>query len=1222
MMTMRIPFWPAVRQLALLGSMLSGLGGVAAEVPGRAGDVQAKPAGVAERPVSIVPAVVPWIDLAGADAAAALPVPGKVSFRHPAGGRGFYKHGFRLLHDGAWDLKAFYGVEAEVVLPDDREVELTVVLDPARRTTQDTPVSATVRLQGAGPHRLELPWSAFGFEQARTSFLKYVAAVEIAARFTDGSGNGKAEVRRPRMVRGAALALDAEVRGLAAAAPGTAEYPVKVTNCTSMPQSVVLSFERHGWEAMAVSADPSSLRLAPGESRECRVRVSVPASVAPGGHEAQVLLAVPDGNAGRAARLSLVTAARVPHPYLLHTPGRWREVREKVERFSWAKEGQADYVKVAEEWKVPEAARPPRNDPDDTYGPFLFATQNENPLMACGVSWQLTGNRAHAEKAALFLRRLSDPAAGYPATFRACNQSLVQEGHFFQHVAMVYDMVQDAGVLTAEDRRQIEQTLRTFLETMEQANDGGAINNWNLSEVTGACYCALAMQDLAAAGRFFSGPGGICDQMAKGTMDDGWWYECTISYNQWCASEFTQAALAWEPWGVNFKEMWLPANYSPRAMLVSELSGGAGSSDADPELRRKPFGMSPDIFGPNRRPFRRIRDLWNGLLPFIDYRGVMFGVNDSTENKVAGNRTEVGGQPFEIAYYVFRDPAYAAIIKRGGGRRDLLYGVPDLPEKTPESFRDSAYADNVGLVMLRSQAAGRPVRDQIQAAMHYGTHGWAHGHFDRASLLSLMRHGRSFYSPESVFWGYEPFMYKFYCQTSVNHNMVVVDQKMQEATPGSRFLFHTGSLMQAAGVETTARWSNPPYGGMVYDYVPVKSFAEKCWREGRSVPAPENPPAYGSVTGFSEPVRQRRLMIVLDDYVVLADSLKGGQPHVFDNLFQLKGFKGLEAPQKQPLRHEAQWNPDPLGSAQFVTDCTWTQASAPAVSRFERSWGPGEDLEGDRSPYSDPGTLKLDVHSLWPPTQEILVGTAPEMHQVQKRLFYTVRGDGRVLGEGKFGAWILGQADLDIPVDGVKSLELQTQVELSKLPTLFWANARVVTRDGQEIPLAKLRVDYDNVLQPGAPGLDYRGGPIKIVGTEYPAAIPGQPRDDRRPGVVRIDLAGVGAVRFKAVLGGDYPLGNEFQRRKVYGIRSTGTEARFLTVIEPYEDKPVVKSAVATGPGRLRVELLDGRIQEIAIDDLEGQGTAVTCVESRNGQVLRREEARSFGPEPRPEGNL
>src|SRR5206468_3230861 len=198
-----------------------------------------------------------------------------------------------------------------------------------------------------------------------------------------------------------------------------------------------------------------------------------------------------------------------------------------------------------------------------------------------------------------------------------------------------------------------------------------------------------------------------------------------------------------------------------------------------------------------------------------------------------------------------------------------------------------------------------------------------------------MRYGRSFWNPEAIWWGYEPFMYKFYVQTSVNHNMVVVDQKMQEATPGQRLLMYSGKAMQAAVVQTTARWSNPPYGGMVYDYVPVKTFAEKCWREGRSVPIPENLPTYGTLTDFTEPILQRRAMVVTDDYVLLVDYVKSAKPHTFENLLQIKGFLGLDGREKKSLRRGAQWNSDPVSSAQFVTDCDWYSAKGPVLAKFE-----------------------------------------------------------------------------------------------------------------------------------------------------------------------------------------------------------------------------------------------------------------------------------------------
>ncbi|MGB8353961.1 MAG: hypothetical protein WCD79_08760, partial [Chthoniobacteraceae bacterium] len=383
--------------------------------------------------------------------------------------------------------------------------------------------------------------------------------------------------------------------------------------------------------------------------------------------------------------------------------------------------------------------------------------------------------------------------------------------------------------------------------------------------------------------------------------------------------------------------------------------------------------------------------------------------------------------------------------------------------------------------------------------------------------------------------------------------------------------------------------------------------------EGRSVPIPEHPPEYGSLTGYTGPVLQRRLMVVTDDYVVLADYVKSDQPHIFDSLFQLKGFQGLDGVQKKILRHDAQWNPDPLGSAQFVTDCDWYSVEAPAVGHFEERWGPDVNEEGSRSTGNEPGVLKLDVNSLWPKSQEIMVATAPEMRDVKKRLYYTVRGDGNVLADGKFGAWILGQAEIDVPVAGVGHLELETKVELSKKPTVFWANARVVTKSGQEIPLNQLPAKYGNIEEPKEPGQDYFGGPIKIVGMEYKNAIAGQPKDDKQSGFVRVDLNGKDAVRFKATLGSDYPPCDKSQQRKVYAIRSCGDEARYLTVIEPYEDKPVIKSAEAITADELRVELMDGRVQKIQIGGFEGdgKGIVVSISESRDGKMIRSESTGS-----------
>jgi hypothetical protein len=256
--------------------------------------------------------------------------------------------------------------------------------------------------------------------------------------------------------------------------------------------------------------------------------------------------------------------------------------------------------------------------------------------------------------------------------------------------------------------------------------------------------------------------------------------------------------------------------------------------------------------------------------------------------------------------------------------------------------------------------------------------------------------------------------------------------------------------------------------------------------------------------------------------------------------------------------------------------------------------------------------LKLDVHSLWPPSQQIMVGTAPEQRDVEKRLFYTVRGDGRTLTEGKFGAWILGQGDVDVPVDGIRRLQLETRTELSKRPTLFWAAARIVTNDGKEIPLSQLPMRSDNIVPVETAGMDYLGGPVKIAGNEYSNSIPAEPADAKKAGLVEVDLRGIDAARFKCVVGSDYPPGDESNTRKTYAIRSTGTEATFMTLIEPYESTAVIRAASSADGKSIRVELNDGRVQTIAISNLDGDKIklGVTITQSRPDAADQTEDTR------------
>lgn len=1108
-----------------------------------------------------------------------------ITYQYPEGKQ--YHIGFRNIREDVSDWSAFSGIEFEVFLKEEKNLQIDISLKvpkkDARQLIEET--HANTSITGKGWHTVYLSWNTLDISEAqRLGVLRTIKEVNITPK---SSIKGEIQIKNVQLKKAQHTALLSQIKGKAVKSGQNALYEVQVANTTNQTQAVQLSFQRYGWESMSAAINPSTLELKPGESKICKMQVSVPLTMPEGSREKQILRVTANGKEDTS--LTFITASALSAPNILHTAARWQEIKNNVDKYQWAKKAQQEYEDIARRWVVPEVAAKLTND-NPNLGMQLFQTQEEFNLMAAGISYQLTGKEEYAQKIALFLRRLSDPQKGYPSTFRGCHQSFVQEGHFFQHIVMAYDMIRPAKVLSETDTQNLEKTLRLFIETVDKGQGSGAINNWLLSEITGAMYCALALQDWDLVEKIFNGPQGVVDHLKQGVMSDGWWYECTISYNVWCASEFSQIALALEPWGLDFKNTRYPIGTSKYYSLMPEFK--------EPGL----YGMNFEKWGTVTKNSISIKDMWDAIPSFADYRGVMFGVNDAQENMVSG-------QPYELAYYLYKDPEYASIVNRGN-KRDLLYGFGELPQ-TPSALQTkSAFADNMGIVLLRSQAQDRPAREQLQAAIHYGTFGGYHGHFDRTNLLHLSRYGRSFYNPEMIWYGYPSYMYKFYVQTSMSKNMVVVDQKMQEPVESFKTLFHTGKLMQAAVTETNARWSNPPYGGMQYDWAGGISFAEKAFQEGRSIEIPKNAPAYGAVTDYTEPVLQRRLMIMTDDYVVLADYIKAEKEHTFDWLFQMKGFSDLTAGTKTFLRHDSQMNSDPLGSAQFITDCSWWQTKGAAKASFETCWGKDCDNTGTLAPNSEEGELKINVTSAWPLENEIMAASAPEALDIQKQLSYKVSVDGKILTEAKTGAWILGQANIDLTLKDAKELTLETSFTGSKKSNIFWANARVVLADGKEIKVSELPMVLNNIIPNEYKGKDYYGGPVKIGGQEYTDNIASMTGNQEKPATIKIDLSGLKAVGFKAVLGCDFPLGNETPRRKTYAVRAKGKTARYLNIIEPFEKQSVIKEIQALDADHLKITLIDGRVQEITINNFEGEKGAaqIGIKESKNGKIIREEQ--------------
>lgn len=1113
-------------------------------------------------------------------------------------------------YERAEDWRGWDVIALDIYPADHNPIELTMTVHPLKigRPEYIESTSATVLLSGEGWRTVEIGLDQFDHLHAAAAFWRFVSKVTLSVRSTSvKEEETELLVSSIRLKKRGRIDLCSDRLSITADAGEEAVYKISVHNQTNELQPVMLGVERYGYESMELELEPRQLLLNPGETAEARLRVRLHAGIAPGGYERQVVYAIPNGDANFVKKRTFITGRTLPRPYIMLTEAGWAEVKRKADTLDWARSELAGYVRTAEEWTVPQSL--------GAGAPYVFELKELHNLHAASVVWKLTGRSDLLDKAVLLLRRFADPLTGYPSTaapifkilsssaeaaavptaVKVCSGELIHEGEFMLTLVSCYDLLHDEGVWSHEDHQRMDAAFRLFMGKADFAITDGDTNNIPSGAMAGALMCSLAIQDWHAIHRFIDGSGGFRDAVRTGIMDDGWYFEGAPNYVVLFADMMTRVMMACLPLGINLRDEYIAPSYLRNALL----------SPWSLPCEQPFLGMSFEKFGPVNRNYRSVKHIWDAMLPFIDYRGILFAANDSTEKDMA--------RWYDLAYYVWRDPKYASVI-RGGSGRDLLYGAASLPdepaaEEVPLSAV-SAYSDNVGYCVLRSQSRGRKPSEQIQAVLKYGSHGGYHGHFDRASLVSLMRHGRNAYSPLGAWYSYFSFMFKMWVQTSMAHNMVVVDGKMQEPKESRRLLFHSGLMLQACAVETVARWCDPPYGGQTP--YPERFPEERSWMEGRDLPIPANPRKQGETGPYTEPVLQRRLLLVTDDYTVSVDFMRGESEHVYDCLHHFQGFKELEADMRMLLRHTPQMSTDPYSAAQFITDCHWYDCEGPAVARFSHQYDQEGDNQGGRHMlFNENGRMNVDVHAVWPPRREVMTGWYPEEGGVSKNVSYTVLGDGCVLNAGCFGAWILGTRRIDVPLVGVKHLMLQVSAQESGKKTVFLGEAYILTGEGGKVPLVELPISYDNVDAGCGPGIDYGGGPVHFAGQPFADAIPFEPVDSSRLAAVSINLVGLDAVSFHGVIGGDYPVGQDPAHRKTMGIRSEGREALFINVLETYEGKAMIERVVADSPHELTVSLRDGRTQRISLFNLEntGNGLAVELREFMKGTEVKMERA-------------
>lgn len=1107
-------------------------------------------------------------------------------YTKPDGEKGWYQRGLGWENDGVIDMRKCYGVGFTVHAKSDTKVR--VVLKRLRQSAEgrrDLPDSTQVSLKVTGPfpRKVVIPLDAFDYNRGQAYFLKFIKTIKVDAAKDVAISN-------ITPMEGHTFALHCDVKGKSLSDGNEACYTIKVKNVTETRQSAIVDAVRRGWEGMTVTVSSPSLILEPNETKEVEVLVKGNGEIIPGMNEEQVIAVTPVEAFGRTETITLTTVVAVASPFLIHTSEEWEEIKDNIKKYDWASAELEKLVRIAENFNIPEIRK---QRPGDKGHEGIVRAYIEGPLVATAEVFYLTGNRVFGEKVAETLRRISNPEEGYLRTNHLTFQGIPQEGGTMEGLLHAYDLIKNAGFLTPEEEENVEAVFRRFCENFLDMMGDGGVSNWTVFNHGPAAQCALLLGDLDMFKQFAYAPCGLVDHLKYGTLDDGWWYEMSLSYNLGCASCYTMVAKAASLFGID----WINGSF-PTA-----LTKNVGLRPFEYENFQ---GMAFGKFGSISHPGITIKRMWDGILPYPDYRGVMFGMGDGHEHVVSGNQ-------FEMAYYVFRDPAYVSIIKRAP-TRNLIWGVSELPEHTVDRSAQSAYSPDAGISVLRSQAGGRDQSEQIQVAVKYGTHGSYHGHFDQLSLLSLMRYGRSFYNPETSWWGYGSYMYKWWVQPSMSHNMVVVDGLQKEPTECRQNLFYSGDMIQALDVSTISRWSNPPYMGG-YDHI------EGVLRHDIPyVEIPADHPAPTEIGAYSEPVFQRRLTIVTDDYVLLADYLEAASPHTFDNLFHLRGVYALE--KTIGKGHEAKFDNSPLSAGQFITSVDNYDYQPGGVVKSVHHFAPqGEngmnmvhgnwETGGQNRLYNTAGDLYIDVYPIEPQKGILRIGDYAENWNNGRKIQYVILAGGKKIAADTVNSWILGESRVRASLDHPRTLSIQVNVDRSswgRSSTLF-ADAFVLTSGGKKVRLSSLPSTFDKIKPLPNETADYEGGPIKIAGHCYGHAVGLEPTDNKVTGTVTFDLSGVDAVGLEGVVGCDFFNGDEEQLRRTVALRQTGKTAAFITLVEPHEGTPMVRKVKSVGNGKVEVMLADGRRQEIEIRDFCGRSDSpvVSVREYAKGKLVREE---------------
>ena len=272
------------------------------------------------------------------DGAAAVPSGGTITYTYSDQNRVYYPGIKRDYHGDSADWSEHAGIAFEVYSesPDPTDINVVFKVDPEDEHELNPVSTAKVRVSGEGWHSVYVPWNLFDIDHGQLwGTLFAVKQLELTPQSKDGASH---PIRNVFVTKGRTVSLVAERKGKSSDAGTEVVYDLQVGNTTDRHQSVELSLQTEGWESMISTVEPTLFALEPGETAVAKLTVSIPAKLPTGIRETQTVHALANGHGASEATLITHTAVRVPTPNIMFNAEGWQKIRDKADRYDWARE--------------------------------------------------------------------------------------------------------------------------------------------------------------------------------------------------------------------------------------------------------------------------------------------------------------------------------------------------------------------------------------------------------------------------------------------------------------------------------------------------------------------------------------------------------------------------------------------------------------------------------------------------------------------------------------------------------------------------------------------------------------------------------------------------------------------------------------------------------------------------------------------------------------------